>query len=361
VERMTANVLQMGMNLPVPAPLLSVTGPSSVSPDPAWATDVQTLAKGMPGPAGVTQLPDGTLVVADANAHRIWRVDASGNVTPFAGDGNPTGDPRYDNLPGLQVRFFQPTGVLADKLGNVYVADTHNCVIRKIANDPNRTTSSVAGSFMACDRTDGVGTAAHFFDPMGMDWLDATQTRLVIADSGNMAIRILDLTTRMVTTLAVTHWGDDQDGPAATATFYYPTGVAVGPDGKVYFLASSTGTLKVIGTDAAHTVTTLVQGGLGFADGPGTAARMQPQAGLVFWNASLLVADSANQRLRRVFPGADASSTRVQTWAGTGAMGATDGSARTASFRVPLGMSLGSGGVVYLTDGGAGSLRVVRP
>ena len=361
IERMTANILQMGRGLPVPSALKTVTGNAPALPDPSWATQVSTLAHGMPGPAGVAQLPDGSFVVADARAHRIWRVDALGQISPYAGDGNPTGSTTYDNVPGLSARFFQPTAVLSDALGNVYVADTHNCVIRKIANDASHTVTSVAGAFMDGRYADGIGPAARFNDPMGMAWLDATH--IVIADSANMAIRVLDVNTRAVTTLAITHWGDDRDGPAATATFYYPTAVAVAPspDGRVFFLASSTGKLKVIGCDPAHTITTLVAGGIGFADGPGTSATLQPQAGLLWFGTSVLVADSANQRIRMVTPGTNAATTRVQTWAGSGQMGAGDGPARTSSFEVPLGMTRGADGNVYVADGVAGTLRAIKP
>jgi hypothetical protein len=359
VERMTANLLQLGIQLPVPSALRSVSAPPSSQPDPKWATSVRTLAAGMPGPAGVAQLPDGTLVIADPRANRIWQTDGSGRWWAFAGDGNPSGSPRYDDVAALSARFFGPTAVLPDAAGNVYVADTHNCVIRKIANDANRTVSLVAGAFFGDGYTDAIGGAARLSYPMGMAWLDATH--IVIADSGNMALRVLDVTTRAVTTLAVTHWGEDLDGPASVATFYYPTAVAVAPDGRVFFLASSTGKVKVIGTDAAHTVTTLVGGGLGFADGQGTGARMTPQMGMIWFNGALIVSDSGNQRLRWVVPGASAGSTTVKTWAGDGAAGADDGPAWAASFQAPLGLWAGKDGSVYVVDGVAGTLRAIRP
>jgi sugar lactone lactonase YvrE len=296
--------------------------------------------------------------MADSRAHRIWRVDAAGGVTPFAGDGNPSGDPRYDNVPALQARFFQPTFVLTDAAGNVYVADTHNAAIRKIANDANRTVSTVAGTLFARGNADGVGSAARFNNPMGLAWMDATH--ILIADAYNHAIRVLDVSTRNVTTLAVTHGGDEHDGPAASASFLYPTAVARATDGRVFFIASFSATLKVIGTDAAHTVTTLVNGGPGFADGPGTTARLLPQGGLAWDGSGLLVADSANQRIRRVAPGTDAASTRVQTWAGSGRVGSADGTASAASFEMPLGIYRAPDGTVYVADGGAGALRVVR-
>ncbi len=358
LERLTANLLHLGLKLPVPAALQSVSTPPSSSPAGTWASSVRTVATGMPGPAGVAQLPDGTFVVADPRAHRIWQVDAQGNVQPFAGDGNPTGDPRYDNVPALSARFFGPTAVLPDAAGNVYVADTHNCAIRKIANDATRTVSTVAGTLMTEGSSDGIGGAARFAYPMGMAFIDATH--IAIADSANMAIRVLDLSTRTVSTLAVTHW-DDGDGPAATASFDWPTAVAVAPDGRIFFVSTFSGTLKVIGTDAARTITTLVAGGHGFADGPGSRARLQPQGGLLWFNTGLVVSDPGNQRLRWVTPGAAASSTTVTTWAGSGISGNADGTGSKAAFQVPLGLARGKDGSVYVADGTAGTLRAVRP
>ena len=149
--------------------------------------------------------------------------------------------------------------------------------------------------------------------------------------------------------------------PAASAVFYYPTATAAAEDGRVFFLASSMGELKVIGADAAHTVTTLVRGGLGFADGAGTSARLLAQGGLVWDGQALLVADAGNQRIRRVAPGSDAASTRVQTWAGSGKVGGSDGSGSAASFGLPLGMQRAADGTVAVIDGAAAALRLVRP
>ena len=359
VERMTANLLQLGLGIPVPASLQTIVPPAAAQPDPSWATDVRTLATGLPGPAGVARLPDGTFVVADARAHRIWSVSQAGEVTPFAGDGHESGSSRYDNVPALQARFFQPTSVLADASGNVYVADTHNCVIRKVANDASRTVTSVAGVFLNCAFADGAGTNARFSDPMGMAWQDATH--ILIADSANQAIRVLDVATGAVSTLAGGNYGDEADGPGKQAIFFFPTAVAAGSDGRIFVLASSTGKIKTIGADPSRTVTTLVAGGLGFADGAGTTARLLPQGGLLWDGAALLVADSGNQRIRRVVPGADAASTRVQTWAGNGRVGAVDGPAGNASFGLPLGLYRAVDGTILVADGGSGSLRAIRP
>src|SRR5438552_1103443 len=91
VERMTANLLKLGLQLPIPSVLLSVSGPASPPPAAQWASSVRTLVGGMSGPAGLAQMPDGTFVIADARANRIWQTNGS-TVWPLAGDGHPSGD-----------------------------------------------------------------------------------------------------------------------------------------------------------------------------------------------------------------------------------------------------------------------------
>jgi sugar lactone lactonase YvrE len=282
-------------------------------------------------------------------------VDSAGNVTPYAGDGNGTGDPRYDNVPAAKARFYQPTSLLADASGNVFVADTHNCAIRRIGNDSQHMVTTLAGGLFTCDYRDGTGTDARFFDPMGLSWKDGHT--ILIADSANHAIRALDTGTAVVTTVAVTNWGDELDGPLDVAVFYYPTAVTTSNDGRIFFVTSSTGELKML---SAGVITTLVAGGMGYADGYGNSARMLPQGGLVWDGASLIVADTGNQRLRRVVPGTNPGSTFVTTFAGSGRVGGLDGAASSAQFGLPLGLYRDTAGNIYVADG-TGSIRVVRP
>src|SRR5258708_18210736 len=66
VERMTANLLQLGLNLPVPQALQAVTAPAPIAPDPAWATDPPPVGGSMPGPAPGAPLPAAPRVDADS-------------------------------------------------------------------------------------------------------------------------------------------------------------------------------------------------------------------------------------------------------------------------------------------------------
>src|SRR5205814_178208 len=112
---------------------------------------------------------------------------------------------RADDGQSLEARSSAPHPVGAAVRQRTRFSATRNCVIRRVANDANRTVTTVAGAYFAGTWADGIGSAARLSYPMGMAWLDATH--IVIADSSNHAIRVLDVTTRAVTTLAITHNG----------------------------------------------------------------------------------------------------------------------------------------------------------
>jgi hypothetical protein len=186
---------------------------------------------------------------------------------------------------------------------------------------------------------------------MGIAW-DGPRNRLVVADSGNHKIRAINVATAAVTTLAGSAVGVG-DGPGASARCSFPTAVAIAEDGRVFVISSGDSMLKVVGADAQSTVTTLVMGGAGYADGPGTTAKLAAQGGLAWAAGSLYVSDPGNSRIRLVRPGADAAGTTVSSWAGTGL--ADNG---PAALGLPLGLALGRG-VLYAVDASTGSVRSI--
>jgi DNA-binding beta-propeller fold protein YncE len=286
-------------------------------------------------------------------------------MSAFAGDGHASNSPLYDSCPAKRARFFQPASIAVDEHGVAYVADTENSCIRAINADSGRTVVTVAGAIGLSGFADGQGKLARFSKPTGIAY-DAPRRRLLVADTGNDRIRAIDLSTAAVTTLAGTDSGQPSDGPAAVARFNSPTAVTAAADGRVFFVASGASEgpygsqVKMIGTDASRTVVSLTTGGFGFADGPGTSARLMPQGGLAWDGQALYVADPGNYRIRRITPGADAASTRVVTVAGTGSPGTADGPGDVASFVLPLGIVRATDGTLFVADG-IGSIRAVTP
>jgi DNA-binding beta-propeller fold protein YncE len=359
LERMTANVIREALGVPVPA---AVGGPprdrasAFAPPQGPFATAVTTAARSLGAPSSVASLPDGSLAVATPRAHRVLRVAPGGEISVLAGDGHLSSSPSYDGVPGARARFYAPTAVLALPDGSVLVSDTLNHCIRRIGADPARTVTTFAGRIAAPGLADGPAASARFRAPLGLA-RDPASGAIYVADSGNNAVRVVDAKGNVSTVAGGRPV--ERDGPAATAGFIHPSAVAVAPDGRAFVLATQSGTVKRIAPDGARTVTTIAGAGPGARDGPGDTARLSPQGGLVWAGDRLLVADAANGRIRAVRPGGDASATTVTTWAGTGERGARDGPGDTATLGLPLGLALAPDGRVLVADGATGTIRVL--
>jgi class 3 adenylate cyclase/sugar lactone lactonase YvrE len=131
-------------------------------------------------PLGVALSPDGSLYIADTGNHRIRKVDHGGTITTVAGDGTP--GYRGDGGPGVKASLNAPAGLAFDPAGNVYIADTGNNRIRRLA--PDGTITTVAGDGTGEQL---LGPSAVAFDGNGV---------LYIADTGNHRIRRLAAPTR---------------------------------------------------------------------------------------------------------------------------------------------------------------------
>ena len=145
------------------------------------------------GPRGVAVDRLGNVFVADTENHTIRKISASGEVTTFAGSAGLTGS---TNGTGPAARFYYPEDVAIDTNGTLYVADNLNHSIRKIT--PDGVVSTYAGSGFA-GSNDGTGTSARFRFPTGVA-VDALGN-VYVADEGNELVRKISL-TREVTTIA---------------------------------------------------------------------------------------------------------------------------------------------------------------
>ena len=186
----------------------------------------------------------GGLLIADIQDQRIRRLDLNtGIITTFAGNGEKarTGD----RLPATQASFLGSRAVCIDRKGNTYIAEREGNGVRKV--DANGIMSTVAGTGARGYTGDG-GPAIN------ADWgapkairCDA-QDNLIVVDTENHAIRKIDTTTGIVTTIAGGHLGDDGDGgPATSAGLDRPHGCGIASDGTIYIADSNNHRVRVVG------------------------------------------------------------------------------------------------------------------
>lgn len=176
-------------------------------------------------PLGIAVDGSGTIYVADSANYTIRRIAPSGVVTTLAGSPGLSGT--ADGT-GAAARFRVLKGIAIDASGNVYAVD--DSAIRKIT--PGGTVTTLAGTPGVTGDADGSGMAARFNHPWGI--ASDAAGNLYVADSENYLIRKVT-PAGVVTTFAGTRgMRGTANGTGATATFLGPQGIAIDPSGNLY-------------------------------------------------------------------------------------------------------------------------------
>jgi sugar lactone lactonase YvrE len=165
----------------------------------------------------------GNLFVADMSNDTIRRITPAGQVDTFAGQAGMIGN--SDGF-GADARFDNPFAVAADSAGNVYVSDTVNNAIRKITH---RVVTTLAGLPGFAGNADGSGTDARFWSPQGLA-VDS-MGNIYVADTGNNLVRKIT-PMGVVSTIPEPSQGDELT--SGSAKLNSPGGVAVDSSGNVY-------------------------------------------------------------------------------------------------------------------------------
>lgn len=311
----------------------------------------------------------------DAGNNRILYNDRGANsfrtialadfaVATFAGAKEPYG--AVDG-PALDARFNGPNSIAVDTDDRWFVSDAGNDTIREVDLQAG-TVQTFAGAAGEEGATDGDRLTARFSSPAGLA-LDRVGQKLYVSDSGNHTVRVIDLTTGNVSTLAGTagESGGD-DGMGAAARFDRPAKLTLGSQGDVLFLAdrgNATVRRIEVATGAVTTVAGLA-GEQGSVDDTGAAARFVAPAD-VAWDEDgnvLFVADAASfvpgvgfegSTIRRI----DLATGAVTTYAGRNAeTGIANGDRLAARFNGPSCVELAPGGdALFVCDGSNHLLR----
>ena len=161
------------------------------------------------------------LYVADAGNHKIRKITPTGIVSTVAGTIS-----GYLDGAGSVAKFDYPNGICIDSNNNLYVAEAFGAKIRRIT--PSNIVNTIAGSNSGF--LNGQGISAKFFYPTGI--CTDNLGNLFVADNGNHKIRKI-ATTGMVTTYAGIDYGF-LDGDINTALFCSPQGIMTTVDGTIY-------------------------------------------------------------------------------------------------------------------------------
>lgn len=220
-----------------------------------------------------------------------------------------------------------------------------------VVEEESLTVSTLAGSDSA-GLVDGIGSIARFNYPCGM--VTDPAGNLYVADHSNHVIRKIT-PEGIVSTYAGTGTAGLDDGHRSEATFNNPYGLAMDSDGNLYVGDVANHAIRKISTDG--TVQTLAGGRKGFSDREGDLAMFNHPYGIaVDAQKNVYVADSYNNRIRKITPAGSAS-----TVAGNGNDGFVDGAGETAEFYVPIGIVIDAQGNLYVGDEGNSSIRKITP
>jgi sugar lactone lactonase YvrE len=371
--------------------------------EPGYAGDSGPALKALLNEPKTVTVAGSFLYIADAENHRIRRLDlASGVITTIAGGGpgaqvpssagpskrgssiedeDPLADPaakedRYVQLPDQSgtVRFLTgtaeqgrfrgdgglaenatlnfPSAMAVDSRGTLYIADTFNHRIRRVDPETGVISTLAGNGTRRFSGDNGPADKAALNEPVALA-LDERAGRLYIADLANYRVRAVELATRRILTYAGSG-GSDYDGdgqPAIEAGLAGPSGLALDPDGHLYIADTFSGRIRVV--DARSGIISTVAGDgtqYHYQNVPNefSTALSRPAGIALAANGRLYITDSDNHLIRMWNP----KSKIITAIAGSGsAQFAGDGGpALNCSLNYPFGIAVDKQGNVYIAD-----------
>jgi hypothetical protein len=270
-------------------------------------------------------------------------------VTTLAGLGN---FGAADGI-GAVAKFYYPSSVALDGLGNVYVADPYNDTIRKVT--PTGVVTTLAGLAQTFGTNDGTGTNARLDRPFGVA-VD-TLGNVFVADTYNSTIREISTNGAVTTFAGITGLIQYRDGYVTNlgtttnyATFGLPYGIAIDGSNNIYVADTYANLIRKIAFDVTITnwfVSTLAgdnntndiagNNNFGTNDGAGTSARFNHPYALATDSAGdVYVADTSNNLIRLVTP--------------AGVVTTIAGAHGNGTFSSPSGIAVDGATNIYVAD-----------
>ena len=318
----------------------------------SWALERDKEAAGrriaFPGKV-VADKDSDKLFIADSGHHRILVASLDGEVQEVIG----TGESGFADGGYGTAQFNNPQGLAADD-GYLYVADKANHALRQI-DLSNKAVETLAGtgSVAMAHLTPGDARATPLRSPWDVEVLNGV---LYIAMAGTHQLWALDMKAGTLSPFAGSGREGLSDGPLAEAWLAQPTGLTSDGDGRLFFADSETSSVRTAGTDQTSAVETLVGIDLfdfGDRDGVGSRVLLQHPEGLCYADGMIYVADSYNNKIKRLDP----TTKEVTTLFGGSEAGHMDGAWGDARLFEPAGVSV-MGNRMYIADTNNHAIRV---
>ncbi len=329
------------------------SNPSNNSTTTSYVVSTLVLSPQLTAPSAISGISidsQGNLYVADSGANLVRKItnvnNSPLNVSTVLGGGNTS----YSSC--LNSLLDSPYGIVIDSSSHIYVTESNKTVVRYADCTASTTFSQEYGSLTA---------GLTLLNPRGVALYGST---LYVSDAGNYKIRAITdngAHSGVTATLAGTSNGY-VNGAAGTSAFSVPTGIAVASSGIVFVADTNNCAIRMISSGQVSTFAGSGPNNLGTgpvacgsADGTGTAALFDHPTGLAIdASDNLYVADSVNNRIRRITPQGV-----VTTIAGSGGSGSTDGAGSSATFNTPTGITIDSSGAVFVVDSGSNKIRKI--
>jgi sugar lactone lactonase YvrE len=303
-------------------------------------------------PTGIAVDPAGNIFFADQDTERVRKIDPAGTITTIAGNGSA----KYcgDGKQGVKACLSLPTQVTLgrSKGGEIlYIADTFNNRIRQVVLSTGIITTVAGNGTAGYSGDGGPAKKASLNAPSGVTFYGATHT-LWISDTGNAAVRQVDLNTGIITTFL-----GDGTCPFMPLTLCSPMGITTDSAGNLHVADNGTGQVlrisvpgKSVSLDAG-----VVRGGFNGDGIPAKSAQfLGPSDVVLDSNGDVLTLDTGNGRVRK-----GSGSQNIMTVAG-GYLG--DGKpAISGAFNGPTNTAFDQLGNLYIADTSNNRIRKVTP
>jgi hypothetical protein len=259
------------------------------------------------GPGGLAVDAQGDVFIADTEDNVVREIATNGNIALIAGNGNE--GYAGDAGPAVQATLDSPQSVAVDSSGDVFIADTYNNVIREVT--PNGTISTFAGNGTAGYGGDnGPATSAQLTSPSGVA-VDSLGN-VYIADSGNDVIRRVS-TGGTITTVAGNYAADQSNGgaggfsgnggPATSAQLNSPQGVALDQAGDLFIADTFNNAIREVtpnGTITSLVNTTAAKGNSNASTAAASTLSGPYAVGVDNSTGDVYIADTSNNKIKVV-------------------------------------------------------------